>query len=66
MIGYRSYYVENSPDTAKRFAEPILAAWGLDAKLLTEPNGVAQLVEHVKSCRAAGKPAIVLLPEGRM
>lgn len=66
IIGYRSYYVPNSPDTAKRFAEPVLAAWGLEAILLEGADAVGQFVEHVQACRAAGRPAIALLPEGRM
>src|SRR5581483_2304220 len=27
LVGYRSYLLENSTDSAKRFAEPILRAW---------------------------------------
>src|SRR5690349_8237144 len=34
LIGYRSYLVPDSPDSAKRFTEPILKAWGLDYVLI--------------------------------
>ncbi len=38
LIGYRSYLVENSPDTAKQFTEPILRAWGVDYVLIDSPH----------------------------
>jgi sulfopyruvate decarboxylase TPP-binding subunit len=64
VIGYRSYLIENSTDTARHFAEPILRAWGLDYILLTKPAELNRLREHVLACRAAGKPGIALVAEG--
>jgi sulfopyruvate decarboxylase TPP-binding subunit len=66
VVGYRSYLVENSPDSAKRFTEPILKAWGIDYVLLDAPGTLPRLVEHYRQCRAAGQPGVALVAEGRM
>ena len=34
IVGHRSFLIENTTDTAKHFAEPILNAWGIDYVLL--------------------------------
>jgi sulfopyruvate decarboxylase TPP-binding subunit len=65
IIGYRSYLVENSTDSARRFTEPILQAWGLEYVILSGPDPLRQLRDHFTSCRRAGRPALALLPEGR-
>jgi sulfopyruvate decarboxylase subunit alpha len=64
-IGYRSYLLPNSTDSAKRFAEPILKAWALDYLLLEQPERLPQAVAHLKSCAAANKPGVVLMAEGK-
>lgn len=66
VIGYRSYLVADSPDTAKRFTEPVLRAWGIDYLLIDQPGRAASFVEHLQACRAAGKPGATLIAEGRM
>jgi sulfopyruvate decarboxylase TPP-binding subunit len=66
LIGYRSYLVEGSPDTAKKFAEPILDAWGLKYELINGSNDLPKLVEHYRACQAAGKPGVGLIAEGAM
>ena len=65
IIGYRSYLVENSTDSARKFTEPILHAWGLDYVILSGPEPLGQLRDHFVACQAAGRPALALLPEGR-
>jgi sulfopyruvate decarboxylase TPP-binding subunit len=65
MIGYRSYLVENSRDSARRFTEPILQAWGLDYILLSDADPLRQLREHFAACQQAVRPGVALLPEGR-
>ncbi len=66
IIGYRSQMIEDSTDTAKKFTEPVLAAWGLDYILL-QPDGLQQqLPTHYRACQESGKPGVALLPEGRM
>ena len=66
VIGYRSYLVADSPDSAKHFTEPILAAWGLDYILLDRPEKLPQWEEHYAACRAAGRPGAALIAEGKM
>ena len=66
IVGHRSYLIENSPDSAKRFAEPILQAWGFDYVLLTKPDDLPRLHQHFGACEAAAKPGIALIAEGRM
>jgi sulfopyruvate decarboxylase TPP-binding subunit len=66
IIGHRGYLVPDSRDTARRFAEPILAAWGIDYVLIGGPQDKPRLVEHFRACQAAGKPGVALVAEGRM
>ena len=65
IIGYRSYLIENSPDSARRFTEPVLNAWGLDHLLIDQPDQAPRLAEHFRGCQAAGRPGVCLLAEGR-
>ena len=66
LIGYRSYLVQDSPDTARKFAEPILAAWGLGYRLICGPDDLPSLTAHYRSTQAAGRPGVCLIAEGRM
>ncbi len=64
-IGYRGYLVPNSADTARRFTEPVLQAWGLEYALIERAEDWPRIVAHHAVCRAAARPAIVLLAEGK-
>lgn len=66
IIGARSWLVEGSRDTAKKFAEPILKAWGLDYRIVTKESEKPMLAEHFHHCRQTGKPGALLIGEGRM
>jgi sulfopyruvate decarboxylase TPP-binding subunit len=66
VIGYRSALVPNSTDTACRFTEPILQAWGLDYVVIRSPAELPRMADHLSNCQAAGKPGVVLVAEGRM
>ena len=66
LIGYRSYLVPASPDTAKQFTEPMLATWGIDYKVVRSAQDAGLLVDHYRDCAAAGKPGAVLIAEGAM
>lgn len=69
LVGHRSALVANSPDTARRFVEPVLQAWGLDyvtLDVLRPAAALQQLAEHVRRCRTQNQPGVALLPEGRM
>lgn len=64
-IGYRSYLLPTSTDSAKRFAEPILKAWALDYFLLERPDALPQAIAHLLTCATAKKPGVVLMAEGK-
>lgn len=66
VLGARSWLVPDSPDTAKRFAEPVLQAWELDYRLIESTGDKPLLREHFLACRRADKPGAVLVAEGRM
>ena len=66
IIGYRSYLLENSTDSAKKFTEPILNAWGVEHVLLKTPECWHKFAEHFRACQAQGKPGVTLIAEGRM
>jgi len=66
VIGYRSYLVAGATDSARRFTEPILDAWGLDYVLVDEPEKLDLMARHFAKCQAESRPAIVLVAEGRM
>jgi sulfopyruvate decarboxylase TPP-binding subunit len=65
IIGYRSYLVENTPDTARRFTEPHLATWGIDCTLIDGPEKAGQIATHYRACQTAGHPGAALIAEGR-
>ena len=66
LVGYRSYLVEDSPDTARRFAEPILDAWGLRYELINGPDDLPKLGELHRECQATSTPGVGLIAEGAM
>jgi sulfopyruvate decarboxylase subunit alpha len=64
LIGYRSYLLTQSTDSAKRFCEPILKAWALDYLLVEKPD-VDVMLRHWRQTAEAGKPGVVLMAEGK-
>jgi sulfopyruvate decarboxylase TPP-binding subunit len=67
IIGYRSYLNQDTlpGDTTLVFTEPILAAWKLDVRLITDASQLPTIGEHYRSCRAASKPGVTLIAEGK-
>ena len=67
IIGYRSYLNQDTlpGDTCLVFTEPILDAWRIDWRLVTEPSQLDGIAGHYRTCRAAGRPGATLLAEGR-
>ena len=67
IIGYRSYLNQDTlpGDTCLVFTEPILAAWKLDVRLITEPSQLATIGDHYRACRAASIPGVALIAEGK-
>jgi len=66
VIGYRSYLVPDSPDTARRFTEPVLDAWGIEHVLIDAPQTVGRLADHYRACQSNDRPGAALIAEGRM
>ena len=66
VIGYRSYLVDNSPDTAKKLTEPVLKAWGIDYLLIDRPGRVEAFCDHYRACQTASHAGVTLVAEGNM
>jgi sulfopyruvate decarboxylase TPP-binding subunit len=66
VVGYRSYLIPHSSDTAKEFVEPILDAWGIDYRLVAAEEEKPQLAMHLGACLEAESPGMVLVAEGSM
>jgi sulfopyruvate decarboxylase TPP-binding subunit len=67
LIGYRSYLNQETlpGDTCLVFTEPILDAWRIDYRLITEPGQLGLIGEHLAACRAGGRPGAALIAEGK-
>lgn len=66
VIGYRSYLLPQSTDSAKTFTESNLRSWNLDYRLIDAPDKLSLLHDHYAACRQAAKPGVILMAEGRM
>ena len=62
IVGARNWLVEDSTDTAKTYAEPILKVWAADTRVIESAD---DLTEHYRRCRQAGKPGVALIGEGK-
>ena len=67
IIGYRSYLNQSTlpGDTCLVFTEPVLDAWKIDYRLITEPTQFPTLAEHYSACRSAGRAGALLIAEGK-
>lgn len=67
LIGYRSFLNQETlpGDTCLVFTEPILRAWDMDYQLITAPEQFEAMAEHLRGYRAAAKPRVVLIAEGK-
>ena len=63
MIGARNWLNPASQDTAKRFAGPLLEAWGLNFVSIESEADKSRFVDHYLRCRQAREPGVVLLGE---
>lgn len=64
LVGVRNARNTASTDSAKRCAEPLVQAWGLDYVWLRSQGDLPILMEHVRNCRTASRAGIALLAEG--
>jgi sulfopyruvate decarboxylase TPP-binding subunit len=67
IIGYRSYLDQSTlpGDTCLTFTEPVLDAWRLDYRLIVGAAQHDEMREHLRACRAAGRPGVALVAEGK-
>ena len=66
IIGVRSYFDHQrgaSRDTCPVFTEPILQAWKLPYKILSDDNGVEELAAAYRANQADKTASAVLIPE---
>ena len=66
ILGARSWLAKGSRDSAKRFTEPILDAWGIDRVIVERSGDEPELAAHYRRCRQAGRAGAALIAEGRM
>lgn len=65
IVGYRSYLIDGSGDTARKYTEPVLSAWGIDNVLVDSPQRLPLFVDHYRRCQSSGKAGVTLVAEGR-
>ena len=67
MIGYRSYLNQDTlpGDTCLVFTEPILDAWKLPYKLITQASQLDVIRAHYRDCLAKGTAGAALIAEGK-
>lgn len=65
IIGYRSYrdQAKLPGDTCLVFTEPVLDAWRIDYRLITEPNQLEVIRQHILACRDEARPGAALIAE---
>lgn len=67
IIGYRSYLNQDTlpGDTCLVFTEPVLDAWQIDYRLLTNEAQIGTIAEHFTACRNAGRAGAIVVAEGK-
>lgn len=67
VVGYRSYLNQDTlpGDTCLVFTEPLMSAWKLDWKLITERAQLGEIASHYADCTARGVAGSVVVAEGR-
>ena len=67
LIGYRSYHDQRTHpgETCLVFTEPVLDAWRIDYRLVTEPSQLDAIRAHYLACRVARRPGAAVIAEGK-
>ncbi|MCH2213255.1 MAG: hypothetical protein MK110_18295 [Fuerstiella sp.] len=63
IIGARNWLNAESRDTARKFAEPVLQAWGIRYQLIATEEDKPQLTDFLRSCLGDGQAGAILLAE---
>jgi sulfopyruvate decarboxylase subunit alpha len=65
IVGYRSFLLPQSHDTARKYTEPLLVAWGLDYLIVNGPEQLPSLVDHYRTCQRDRRAGVALWAEGK-
>ena len=65
IVGVRNWLIESSPDSARRFAEPITGAWDLEHVWIDGEPDKTKLQDHYVACRQDSRAGLVLMAEGK-
>ena len=67
IIGYRSYLNQDTlpGDTCLVFTEPVLDAWRIDYRLITEESQLPMIAEHYLACRESRTAGAIVIAEGK-
>jgi sulfopyruvate decarboxylase TPP-binding subunit len=63
-IGVRNWLNTESPDSARRFAKPIIDAWHVDHIWIQSPDDLPALVQHYTDCQSGARAGLALISEG--
>jgi len=69
VIGARNWLVADSrdpvsKDTARKFAQPILKAWGVNCTIVESLDHKSRLADHFRACQSSEQAGIVVIAEG--
>ena len=67
IIGYRSYLNQDTlpGDTCLVFTEPVLDAWKINWRLITDAAQLGEIRAHYLACRDGGVPGAAVIAEGK-
>ena len=65
IIGVRNWIDPESKDSARRFAPPVAAAWGLRPLWIAGERDKAGLATYYDECQRRCEAGLVLLAEGK-
>ncbi len=65
VVGARNWIVESSRDSARKYIDPILHAWGIDYQLIETVEDKGKLADHYRKTREQNLFGISVLAEGR-
>lgn len=66
IIGARNWLVQGTKDSAKRFTQPILDAWGIGYTLIETKKDKPKLLSNLRRMHESRETGFVLIGEGRL
>jgi sulfopyruvate decarboxylase TPP-binding subunit len=65
LVGARNWLVPDSDDSARRYLEALVKAWQIPCVWIEQPTDKPRIESHFRQHQGAGRPALVLLAEGK-